>query len=81
MSISNTDNNNAPSEAESMTPTHNDIARVREFLVDLQARICQALEAQERDGGTIGNEHATFVPDDWERPEGGGGRSCVLADG
>ncbi len=48
-------------------PTTSDITRVREFLVDLQARICQALEAQERDGGG----DATFVPDDWERPEGG----------
>ena len=46
------------------TPTNTDITRVREFLVDLQARICQALEAQERDGGG----DAKFVPDDWERP-------------
>lgn len=65
---------------KSVTPTSNDILRVREFLVDLQVRICQALEAQERDGST-NNQPATFVPDDWERPEGGGGRSCVLADG
>ena len=73
MSISNIDNKHDLSESTT-TPTDNDIARVREFLVDLQARICQALEAQERDGGTNGNEHATFVADDWERPEGGGGR-------
>ena len=54
-----------------------DLVQVREFLIDLQARICQALEAQEADNGGS----ATFVPDDWERPEGGGGRSCILADG
>lgn len=59
------------------TPTEQDIARVRAFLVDLQGRICQALEAQEADGGGT----ATFIPDNWERPEGGGGRSCILADG
>lgn len=54
-----------------------DLLRVREFLVGLQAKICQTLEAQESaDGGT-----ATFVADDWERPEGGGGRSCILTDG
>ncbi len=53
------------------------IAQVRAFLVDLQARICQALEAEEKDGGG----KATFVPDDWERPEGGGGRSCILSGG
>ena len=81
MTIPNIDNNDNSSKTNTaVTPTHNDIMRVREFLVDLQARICQALEAQERDGS--GNDKpATFVPDDWERPEGGGGRSCVLADG
>ena len=63
------------------TPCENDIARVREFLVDLQARICQALEAQEPESSNSNGKKATFVPDDWERPEGGGGRSCILADG
>lgn len=58
-------------------PDSGAIARVRAFLVDLQARICAALEAQESAGGG----QARFVPDEWERPEGGGGRSCVLADG
>ena len=32
-------------------PTSADIQRVREFLLDLQARICAALEQQERAGG------------------------------
>ena len=82
MSITNTNNETDLSTVASVTtPTNNDIMRVREFLVDLQARICESLEAQERDGSTNNNEYATFVPDDWERPEGGGGRSCVLADG
>lgn len=58
-------------------PTQENIAAVRAFLTDLQARICKALEAQEADGGG----QATFVPDDWTREEGGGGRSCVLSDG
>jgi Coproporphyrinogen III oxidase len=58
-------------------PTSADIQRVRDFLLDLQARICAALEQQERAGGGT----AEFVIDDWERPEGGGGRSRVLQNG
>lgn len=58
-------------------PTSADIQRVREFLLDLQARICAALEQQERAGGGT----AEFVIDDWQRPEGGGGRSRVLQNG
>ncbi|MBO6224671.1 MAG: coproporphyrinogen III oxidase, partial [Psychrobacter sp.] len=78
MSMPTLDNKqNLTAADDATTPTNSDIVRVREFLVDLQARICQALEAQERTGG--GN--ATFVPDDWERPEGGGGRSSVLTGG
>ena len=46
---------------------------VREYLLGLQDRICAAIE--EADGG------ATFQEDLWERPEGGGGRSRVLAEG
>ena len=81
MSISNTDNKTELSATDLTVPANNDIMRVREFLVDLQARICQALEAQERDGSSDSQTSAVFIPDDWERPEGGGGRSCVLADG
>ena len=43
------------------------------FLLDLQDRICEALE------GTDGV--ARFREDAWERPGGGGGRSRVMADG
>ena len=57
-----------------------DVAAVKAFLLDLQDRICAALEAQ--DGG------ASFVEDAWERPaaEGalaltGGGRTRVIANG
>ena len=58
-------------------PTSADIQRVREFLLDLQARICAGLEQRElQSGGT-----AQFEIDDWERPEGGGGRSRVLQNG
>lgn len=58
-------------------PTSADIQRVRAFLLQLQADICAALEQQEQVGGGT----ARFVPDDWTRDEGGGGRSCVLQDG
>jgi coproporphyrinogen III oxidase len=46
-------------------PTSADIQRVREFLLDLQARICAGLEQQERAGGGT----AEFIIDDWERPK------------
>ncbi len=49
------------------------IAAVRQYLLDLQDRICEGLAAE--DGA------ADFIVDEWERPEGGGGRSRVLADG
>ena len=62
---------------KSSNPTVHDIQRVHDFLVQLQADICQAIEQQEADGGGT----ATFTPDDWKRPEGGGGRSCVMAGG
>ncbi len=58
-------------------PSTADIQRVREFLVDLQARICAALEHQEQQSGST----AKFEIDDWQRPEGGGGRSRVLQNG
>lgn len=46
---------------------------VKQYLLDLQNRICSQLEAV--DGGK------QFVEDSWDRPEGGGGRSRVLTDG
>jgi coproporphyrinogen III oxidase len=46
---------------------------VKSWLLQLQDRICAAL--QEEDGA------AEFVEDEWQRPEGGGGRSRVLVDG
>jgi coproporphyrinogen III oxidase len=49
------------------------IENVRDYLLDLQTSICTTLAAE--DGGT------DFIVDEWERPEGGGGRSRVLSDG
>ncbi|PPD03938.1 MAG: oxygen-dependent coproporphyrinogen oxidase [Methylobacter sp.] len=49
------------------------IANVKHFLMDLQDRICQALEAEETG--------AKFMEDLWQRDEGGGGRTRVLSDG
>ena len=46
--------------------------QVSSFLQQLQDNICQ--ELQSRDGGTLRQ-------DEWERPEGGGGRSRVLTGG
>lgn len=50
-----------------------EIAAVKQYLLDLQDRICAALEAEEAD--------AHFTEDAWQRAEGGGGRSRVLANG
>ena len=50
-----------------------DLAAVKIYLLDLQDRICAALEAAD---GT-----AKFTEDNWTRAEGGGGRSRVLANG
>lgn len=50
-----------------------DKAAVKAYLLDLQDRICKALAAE--DGGE------GFVEDSWERAEGGGGRTRVLANG
>jgi coproporphyrinogen III oxidase len=46
---------------------------VRDYLLGLQDRICEALETE--DGET------RFQEDAWQRPEGGGGRSRVLKEG
>jgi coproporphyrinogen III oxidase len=51
----------------------NDISAVKTYLLTLQDRICTALEAEE--------PTARFIEDAWERVEGGGGRSRVLANG
>jgi coproporphyrinogen III oxidase len=50
-----------------------DLAAVKAYLLDLQERICAALTAE--DG------RAPFHEDCWTRPEGGGGRTRILAEG
>lgn len=49
------------------------IEQVRSYLLNLQTSICDALS--EEDG------HASFGDEQWQRPEGGDGRSRVLAQG
>jgi len=49
------------------------VEQVKSYLLQLQDGICDALA--EEDGA------ASFISDEWQRPEGGGGRSRVLADG
>ncbi len=50
-----------------------DIAAVKNYLLDLQDRICTGVETEDGAQG--------FREDRWERPEGGGGRSRVLTEG
>lgn len=49
------------------------IEAVKSYLLDLQSELCATLATE--DGG------AGFIVDEWQRPQGGGGRSRVLADG
>jgi coproporphyrinogen III oxidase len=46
---------------------------VRDFLQGLQDSVCAALESEDGSG--------RFSEDSWERPEGGGGRTRILAQG
>lgn len=50
-----------------------DIEQVKRYLLDLQDAICAGLAEEDGQG--------EFIIDEWQRPEGGGGRSRVLADG
>lgn len=49
------------------------IEQVKAYLMQLQDTICESLSAED------GN--ASFTEEDWQRAEGGGGRSRVLVDG
>jgi coproporphyrinogen III oxidase len=53
--------------------TELDIDRVRDWLTGLQDRICTGLE--EEDGAAL------FAEENWQRAQGGGGRTRVLVDG
>ncbi len=48
------------------------IQAVYDYFSGLQERIVSALEVVDRKG---------FVRDSWQRPEGGGGTSCILEEG
>ena len=50
-----------------------DINAVKTYLIQLQDAICAELEAEDGD--------SRFEHDQWQRPQGGGGQSRVLADG
>lgn len=54
-------------------PDASDVAAVRNYLMDLQDRICNALEQADGQGA--------FAEELWERPAGGGGRSRILEKG
>jgi coproporphyrinogen III oxidase len=51
-----------------------DTDAVRDYLLDLQDRLCDGLAAEEEDG-------PGFREDAWTRPAGGGGRSRIIEDG
>ncbi|MEH6635121.1 MAG: oxygen-dependent coproporphyrinogen oxidase [Halioglobus sp.] len=49
------------------------IEQVKSYLLQLQDDICAALAAED--------SSSSFITDEWQRPEGGGGRSRVLSEG
>jgi coproporphyrinogen III oxidase len=56
-----------------MSKQEHNIEQVKAYLAGLQRRIVDALELA--DGAT------RFTNDEWQRPAGGGGRSCILSGG
>jgi coproporphyrinogen III oxidase len=62
-----------PKVSTQLTPPGNSRERVSEAFKSLQDRICQRLAAVDGVG--------QFHEDQWERPEGGGGRSRVMKQG
>jgi coproporphyrinogen III oxidase len=54
-------------------PESPNLPSVKAYLLGLQDRICATIEAED------GTGH--FREEEWERPEGGGGRSRVMAEG
>ncbi|AHF93208.1 coproporphyrinogen III oxidase [Opitutaceae bacterium TAV5] len=69
-------------------PATIDLPSVKKYLRDLQNRICRGLEAEETAVSpsllpTLSSAPASarFIEDNWKRPEGGGGRTRVIADG
>jgi coproporphyrinogen III oxidase len=49
------------------------VKRVKDFLIDYQQNLCINIEALDT--------KATFRKDEWARPEGGGGISCIMENG
>ncbi len=50
-----------------------DIEKVKNYLLDLQNRICESLEQLDGEG--------KFKQDEWKRAEGGGGRTRIMQNG
>jgi coproporphyrinogen III oxidase len=57
----------------STLPQTPDVAAVKAYLLGLQDSLCRALAEEDGTG--------KFSTDEWKRPEGGGGRTRLLADG
>ena len=61
------------SDHQTASVTEQDIAAVKDYLMSLQDRICAELEGLE--------PNTRFHQDAWDRPNGGGGRTRVIANG
>ncbi|MBR7888171.1 oxygen-dependent coproporphyrinogen oxidase [Marinomonas sp. A79] len=61
------------SSSSSATVTHLDVEAVKAYLMSLQDHICASLESLE--------PSVRFHEDAWDRPNGGGGRTRVIANG
>lgn len=61
------------SDRQTATVTEQEIAAVKDYLMSLQDSICAELEGLE--------PNTRFLQDAWDRPNGGGGRTRVIANG
>ena len=50
-----------------------ELDKIKNYLLGLQNDICKSIEIEDGE--------KTFLADEWQREQGGGGRSCVLTDG
>lgn len=73
MTTSSAPNLDQSTNATAAPPPADSRDRVSQFMKGIQDEICEGLE-------TLDGE-ATFQQDQWERPEGGGGRSRVIKQG
>jgi len=57
------------------------IQKMQKEIVDGLSEIEKEGQRKQSQGNELQKKTPNFVYEEWERPEGGGGRACVLQDG